>query len=263
MDLSNNRRVFKYDGKYISVEVVYEVLNKFVENLCMDSEIIATRWISKQLDNLKNTSDNLCNLCYLVFTQEMRLSIKSGNISLYRDYDVLQIPAKHLGSETAQYIETLAKLSPLFFNTVKEKGFGDWDYSNFRFDQEINKSKLRYFIFCKILVTLVTLSQTNSLVYSYDLIPQILKTTVLRIKRETVQSIDTNEIKAPLASTALNFDKSLSSLGHLLKLSLDPLKLTNVLSNPQYLLSSVASFDNNKFIQYDKFPESKKKEEEH
>jgi hypothetical protein len=241
-----NQGFFIYEDINIEKETIFEIVENFIESLCNDTDFISARWVSKQLDVVKNIRDNLCNLCYLVFTQEMNFSIVSNNISFYYDHNVLQIPIEHLSKTTGTYVRDFIKYSTIFFGAIREKGFGNWSYFNFKFDFELNKSKLRYFIFCKILNILISSGPINNLILSNDIITEIIKSTIIKIKNETIQAKTTNSIKQPLITTALNFDQSILSLGSILKISSDTVKLTKTLSNPSFLL--VNCYPNEKYI---------------
>jgi hypothetical protein len=223
-------------GPQIPSDVIEETVDSFLISLYSDCDMIAARWITKQINPSSNVEDNIYELCYMIFSQEMHLSVISGNVLFYLGIEILCIPIKHLCRNSQEYVNAMCENSTLFFSQRLSVSFGSTNYYNFKYNLKINKSRLRYFIFSKILSILVeTNIANNNNVGAINIVKGIIKHIILRTKSDFVKSATTNEIQPAFRSTALGKDKSIQALTLILNISDDTSKLIKTLTSQSYL----------------------------
>lgn len=217
--------------------VLRDVVFHFIKAICEDSRTIAARWTTKQINGSSNIEDNIYELCYMIFSQEMKLTLISENVLLYDRESILCIPKDHLNRETVSYLNAMRDKSSLFFRTKLNVSFGTSNYYNFIFNDDLNKSKLRYAIFSNILLILVeTNIANNNIDGATSIVKGIIKHIILRTKEDFVKSSTTNEIHPAFKTTALTSSNSISALKYILNLSDNVSDLKKTLTSQSYLL---------------------------
>ncbi len=201
-NIDNNNIIIK-NKKIISdksntrIESQRGVVYDFLKALYDDAQIIAKHWNEFPLDKNKNLMQNLEDLFYLIFVEKMEFGIDVTLIHLFKGKHVLKIPIILLSEKTQQFIRFFKNEANHFFIKKESITLTLEYYYEFKFDDILNESPLKYKIVSWLFISIMLHDQENNSSNGRFILSISLNNIIQRFLDENLRSKISNSIFSP------------------------------------------------------------------